>query len=291
MSKGVLAMKMRKLFKKGFTLVELVVVIAVIAVLAAVSVGAYFGVTDSANSSNATVSQKQVKDYWMLYSIEEYDDSKSLSEIGDDFCIRYLIEYQGYNSTYVNYAKVTIGESVSSLAGSETTENALLFKIETQYPTYLLVKEDRIIETSSVAKNEEELATIIDLSSFNIIENGSEIEFELSTIIYNDEEVRGHSYIQLDVDNFKGSLKESEDIVFVKSGKTLISADPTYKPSQFKIANGQTEDVFSIKNIDNSEFDSEADLITESNISSKKLMIIDIIILISNMDMLLKQEK
>ena len=39
--------------KKGFTLVELVVVIAVIAILAAVSVGAYFGVTESANNSKA----------------------------------------------------------------------------------------------------------------------------------------------------------------------------------------------------------------------------------------------
>ena len=37
--------------KRGFTLVELVVVIAVIAVLAAVSVGAYFGITESANKS------------------------------------------------------------------------------------------------------------------------------------------------------------------------------------------------------------------------------------------------
>lgn len=35
--------------KKGFTLIELVVVIAVIAILSAVSVASYFGVVDSAN--------------------------------------------------------------------------------------------------------------------------------------------------------------------------------------------------------------------------------------------------
>ena len=46
-------MKLFKKAKKGFTLVELVVVIAVIAILAAVSVGAYFGVTNSANQSKA----------------------------------------------------------------------------------------------------------------------------------------------------------------------------------------------------------------------------------------------
>ena len=39
--------------KKGFTIVELVIVIAVIAILAAVSVGASFGVTESAKNSQA----------------------------------------------------------------------------------------------------------------------------------------------------------------------------------------------------------------------------------------------
>ena len=46
--------------KKGFTLVELVVVIAVIAILAAVSVGAYFGVTESANNSKLEQETKQL---------------------------------------------------------------------------------------------------------------------------------------------------------------------------------------------------------------------------------------
>ena len=52
-------MKLFKKVKKGFTLVELVVVIAVIAVLAAVSVGAYFGITESANHSKSEQEAKQ----------------------------------------------------------------------------------------------------------------------------------------------------------------------------------------------------------------------------------------
>lgn len=42
---------MKKRLRKGFTLVELVVVIAVVAILATVSVGAYFGITETANRS------------------------------------------------------------------------------------------------------------------------------------------------------------------------------------------------------------------------------------------------
>lgn len=52
-------MKIFKKAKRGFTLVELVVVIAVIAILAAVSVGAYFGVTESANKSKLEQESKQ----------------------------------------------------------------------------------------------------------------------------------------------------------------------------------------------------------------------------------------
>ena len=53
-------MKLFKKAKKGFTLVELVVVIAVIAILAAVSVGAYFGVTESAKKSQVEQEAKGV---------------------------------------------------------------------------------------------------------------------------------------------------------------------------------------------------------------------------------------
>ena len=54
-------MKLFKKAKKGFTLVELVVVIAVIAILAGVSVGAYFGITDSANKSKL---EQEAKTAW-----------------------------------------------------------------------------------------------------------------------------------------------------------------------------------------------------------------------------------
>lgn len=45
--------KFSKKLKKGFTLVELVVVIAIIAILSAASVATYFGVTESARKSTS----------------------------------------------------------------------------------------------------------------------------------------------------------------------------------------------------------------------------------------------
>ena len=51
----------RKNSKKGFTLVELVVVIAIIAILAAVSVAGYFGITDRARQSAANQEAAQIK--------------------------------------------------------------------------------------------------------------------------------------------------------------------------------------------------------------------------------------
>ena len=53
-------MTLKRKIRKGFTLVELVVVIAVIAILAGVSVGAYFGITESAKASKLEQEAKQL---------------------------------------------------------------------------------------------------------------------------------------------------------------------------------------------------------------------------------------
>ena len=74
-------MKTFKKLKKGFTLVELVVVIAVIAILAAVSVGAYFGVTESANNSKLEQEAKQVYTAIQTVALAPNDHS-SLSREG-----------------------------------------------------------------------------------------------------------------------------------------------------------------------------------------------------------------
>lgn len=58
--------RLKKPLKKGFTLIELVVVIAVIAILGGVSVAAYFGVMNSANLSADQATVKQMNDILVI---------------------------------------------------------------------------------------------------------------------------------------------------------------------------------------------------------------------------------
>ena len=75
-------MKLNKRIKKGFTLVELVVVIAVIAILSAVSVGAYFGITSSAKDSKLNTEAKTMYTHIVLVSSSSSLDKIDLTDKG-----------------------------------------------------------------------------------------------------------------------------------------------------------------------------------------------------------------
>ena len=64
---------MKKMNKKGFTIVELVIVIAVIAVLAAVMIPTFGGLIDKAEESNALSAAKNAHTT-MIYSISDIDE-------------------------------------------------------------------------------------------------------------------------------------------------------------------------------------------------------------------------
>lgn len=74
-------MKLTNKAKKGFTLVELVVVIAVIAILAAVSVGAYFGITESAKEAQLKQEAEQVHLAMRIISLKG-DENQTLKREG-----------------------------------------------------------------------------------------------------------------------------------------------------------------------------------------------------------------
>ena len=69
---------MKKFNKKGFTIVELVVVIAVIAILAAVLIPTFSGVVEKANESKAMQEAKAAYDVWYADEITKtnFDASK-----------------------------------------------------------------------------------------------------------------------------------------------------------------------------------------------------------------------
>ena len=76
---------MKKMNKKGFTIVELVIVIAVIAILAAVMIPTFGGIIKRANESAAM--QEATATYKALLTEEEYNGNLDLQATGADLYI------------------------------------------------------------------------------------------------------------------------------------------------------------------------------------------------------------
>ena len=76
-------MQIKKAIKKGFTLVELVVVIAVIAILAATSVGVYFGMLESANRSADEAAVTQMNKILVMEGV--LDDVDNILDVHEAF--------------------------------------------------------------------------------------------------------------------------------------------------------------------------------------------------------------
>lgn len=232
-------MNLKRKMRKGFTLVELVVVIAVIAVLAAVSVGAYFGVTDSANSSNATAAYKQIKDLWVMYSVDEYNSNWSAERNAKEFCLKYVEEYGP--DYYVNYAKVSIDttetEASNAHGRNDANSEAILFKIETNYPTWFIVSDDLIVEEGTPSKTEEDFKTSLTnstrLSDDSISKVTSEdFAFDIETIKIDPvtgRKVRGFKFYNITINE----NSEVKDKFYIRPGETIYSESRSqYAPGE-----------------------------------------------------------
>lgn len=100
-------MKRNNKLKRGFTLVELVVVIAVVAILAAVSVGVYFGITGSANNSKLETEAKATLNTLRVAAIENktgnyYLDKDGLTYERSDVIQDDLTKYTGHDYLVLN---------------------------------------------------------------------------------------------------------------------------------------------------------------------------------------------
>ena len=120
-------MKLFKKAKKGFTLVELVVVIAVIAILAAVSVGAYFGVTESAKTSQCTQEAKSIHTAMVLIANDPAVEGVDIDEDGLK-----LAETIEYNDTEVEIDELLLAQTgieynVAAADITEGTEEATIW--------------------------------------------------------------------------------------------------------------------------------------------------------------------
>ena len=246
-------MKLKRKLRKGFTLVELVVVIAVIAILAAVSVGAYFGVTNSANSSNATAGAKQVKDLWTMYSVSEYDNSWSAERNAKEFCLKY-VEDNGPDY-YVNYTKVSVNavnnEIQSRVGREESNSDAILYVVETTYPTWFLVSGLNIIEEGTPSKNNEEFINSL-MNSTRISEESKskfteeDFNFDIETIRIDEStgrKIRGFKYYNITIDK----TNDEDDSFFIKPNESIYSVDrPEYARGEAQNDNGFIHYTFSL---------------------------------------------
>ena len=111
---------MKKTNKKGFTIVELVIVIAVIAILAAVLIPTFSGVIEAANQSSAMSAAKNAYTEWLSTD----KNATKLSE-NTDFYIKsgeyyFAVENGQFNSTGSKTAP-TSGTTILYVEGSELT--------------------------------------------------------------------------------------------------------------------------------------------------------------------------
>ena len=90
---------MKKLNKKGFTIVELVIVIAVIAILAGVLIPTFATVVEKANKSAALSNAKNAYEEWL---VDNADKERS------DMCIKVT---QNSKTYYVHYKNGEFGEA------------------------------------------------------------------------------------------------------------------------------------------------------------------------------------
>lgn len=133
--------KFSKKLKKGFTLVELVVVIAIIAILSAASVATYFGVTTSARKSTSKSNAQQVAQLIYVEALSELDDSPiNFGTAG--LVLKYTVgEYANDNAFLAAYLAengITVDEkheltSAKSKVKDHTNEVASLTYTESGY--------------------------------------------------------------------------------------------------------------------------------------------------------------
>lgn len=95
---------MKKRLKKGFTLVELVVVIAIIAILSAVSVAGYFGFTTNARKTATKQEAKDIANLILVVAADE--ETTGVTNDGTKVTLTYTVAEGGSTTDAAELVKV-----------------------------------------------------------------------------------------------------------------------------------------------------------------------------------------
>ena len=117
---------MKKLNKKGFTIVELVIVIAVIAILAAVMIPTFSGIINRANESAAL---QDAKSTYTQYLVEHPEAEIDYVEITVDGVATYYSVNDWETKTTTKPA--TVGDTILKAGTCETENCECGFVVET----------------------------------------------------------------------------------------------------------------------------------------------------------------
>jgi len=96
---------MKKLNKKGFTIVELVIVMAVIAILAAVLIPTFSGVINNAKESAALQNARSTYNELAAYELDDGDWDADYAIVSGDYA--FVVDNGVFNATPVEASTIT----------------------------------------------------------------------------------------------------------------------------------------------------------------------------------------
>ena len=134
---------MTRLNKKGFTIVELVIVIAVIAILAAVLIPTFSGVIQEANESSA---QQGAANIYKLYLAEKADDQ--------DFTDTLVIKVD--EKTFIAYVNGVMDKEVYPTEGEAVKDGLKITTVGAKYTIVTATGETVNVTDGTVTAAEEE---------------------------------------------------------------------------------------------------------------------------------------
>ena len=254
-------MNLKQKLRKGWSLLETVIVLGVVAILGGTSVGLYFGLNQQDPETQSVTVQQQAVDLWesLLNNGTEY--SAHVEDKAHEFCTGYL-EKMGVNIK-ANYRLLEFDTYVSAIPNeseinraydpSGNSKEAVIIKLETTYPSYFISTASSVIKLSAPYETDKifNQALLDDnyvsysgvLNNYNIDDAEDDFSpfFELSDINYNGNVVRGVKYVRYNVLNGDGDVYAT---VFGRANRSLDEeCEGEYLPKSFAL-NGTGGSIF-----------------------------------------------